>query len=214
MMDTTSPSDLALLDAWRAGDRAAGEMLFQRHYDSVARFFHNKVSEPNELIQRTFLTCIESPSRFRGESSFRTFLFGVASMLLRNHYRACVGPRKHEVLETASVRDQRHSPSQLIMLDEEERLVLAALRMLPLDDQILLELRFWERLKQRELAEVLETTQATIKNHLRKSMALLRQNVTKLSTSSEKLHSTLTRLDGWAKQIRDAIPREKTNALR
>ena len=37
--------DLALLVAWRAGDRGAGEALLARHFDTVCRFFHNKVGD-------------------------------------------------------------------------------------------------------------------------------------------------------------------------
>ena len=49
-------SDAELVDAWRAGDRGAGEALFERHYDAVARFFHNKVGDAaSDLIQRAFL---------------------------------------------------------------------------------------------------------------------------------------------------------------
>ena len=48
-----------VLTAWRAGDREAGEALFERHYASVERFFLNKVRQGvNDLIQSTFLACV------------------------------------------------------------------------------------------------------------------------------------------------------------
>src|SRR5580765_6241369 len=34
--------DLALLDRWSSGDRAAGNALFSRHFEAVYRFFEHK----------------------------------------------------------------------------------------------------------------------------------------------------------------------------
>ena len=83
------PTDLELLEAWRGGDRQAGEALFERHFDAIARFFRNKVDHGiDDLIQRTFLACVESKDQFRGEASFRTFLFAVAHNVLGKHYRS------------------------------------------------------------------------------------------------------------------------------
>lgn len=35
-------TDFELLDAWKGGDKAAGNALFQRHFDSVCRFFRSE----------------------------------------------------------------------------------------------------------------------------------------------------------------------------
>ena len=81
-------SDAGLVEAWRAGDRAAGKRLFERHYAAVARFFRNKVGEAGpDLIQRTFLACVEGRERFRQEASFRSYLFSIAYKVLCKHYR-------------------------------------------------------------------------------------------------------------------------------
>lgn len=59
-------SDEELLAAWRAGERRAGELLFERYYEPVARFFFNKTDAAAELIQQTFLACVEGAAKFRG----------------------------------------------------------------------------------------------------------------------------------------------------
>ena len=47
------------LEAWRAGDHAAGERLVAEHYDVVLRFFRTKAGEEaDDLVQRTFLRCV------------------------------------------------------------------------------------------------------------------------------------------------------------
>ena len=71
--------DLELLQRWRDGDRAAGNELFERHFTAVCNFFRNKVSDGvDDLIQRTFVTCLEVEGGFRGESSFRSYLMGLS----------------------------------------------------------------------------------------------------------------------------------------
>ena len=86
--------DAELLEQWRAGDRKAGEALFDRHFDAVARFFRNKVDRGiDDLIQRTFLACVESRDRFRGDSSFRTYAFAVGRHVLGKPGRSKRRPR-------------------------------------------------------------------------------------------------------------------------
>lgn len=50
---TAETTDVELLEAWRGGDRRAGEQLFERHFDAVSRFFRNKLEfGVDDLIQR------------------------------------------------------------------------------------------------------------------------------------------------------------------
>jgi RNA polymerase sigma-70 factor (ECF subfamily) len=202
MVDVT---DSELLRAWHGGDRAAGEALFERHYDSVSRFFRNKVPEPMELVQRTFLACLEQIDRFRGNASFRTFLFAIATNLLRKHYRALAGPRGEVELGTVSVEDLRQSPSRELAVGEEKRLLLHALRRLSVDQQALLELHYWEQLKVGELAEVLGIPVGTVKTRMRAARQRLEALIEELAASPSLGRSTVTRLDEWAEALRGRL---------
>src|SRR6185436_6575853 len=74
----TMRPDAELLSAWRGGDEKAGAELFERHFEALFRFFRNKAGDQAEdLVQETFLACLSGPA-FRGEASFRTYLFTVA----------------------------------------------------------------------------------------------------------------------------------------
>ena len=111
------PTDFELLDAWRAGDRDAGNELFLRHFESVCRFFRNKVRDGVEdLIQRTFLACVESRERFRKEATFRTYLFTVARNELFAHFRR--GRKSPEPIDAMilSVNDLGPSPSGVLAM--------------------------------------------------------------------------------------------------
>ncbi|MFY0539591.1 RNA polymerase sigma factor [Nannocystis pusilla] len=150
-------SDRELVDAWRQGDRAAGHALFDRYYEPVARFFFNKVDGDvaRDLIQRTFLGCVEGLANFRGDGEFRSWLFGIAYRQLCRHYRGRVGERAVVDFEQLSVADCQPSPSQHAASGEELRLLLAALQRLPLDYQVVLELHYWESMTTDEIAAAL-----------------------------------------------------------
>ena len=193
-------SDEHLLAAWRAGDRGAGERLFERYYEPVARFFLNKTDAGPELIQQTFLACVEGAAGFRGAGSFRSYLFAIAYRQLCRHYRDRKGDRID--LAEVSVAAMEPSPSQVMIEGEELKLLLAGLRRIPVDCQVALELLYWEQLTTVEMAAVLEIPEGTVKSRLRRGRALLRAAIEALASSPELAGSTLLGIETWARALR------------
>lgn len=201
-------ADLELLEAWRAGDATAGGELFERHFAAVRRFFRNKiVGDPDDLIQKTFLALVEGRDRFRGEASFRRYLLGTANNVLRGHYRSKRRDAPPIDFSEVSAIDLAPSPSEVFALGDEQRLVLEALRRIPLEFQIALELFYWEELPVLELAAVLDIPLGTVKTRLRRGRQLLEQKIAELAASPERLHTTLTDLDRWARGLREHMHR-------
>lgn len=132
-------SDEALYAAWRGGDSKAGVLLFERHYLAVARFFRNKVEDDGDLVQKTFLACLEGKERNRGDSSFRTYVFAVAHNVLYKHLRGKVREGARLDFGLTSVHDLDPTAVTVLARRREERLLLLALRRIPLDHQVLLE---------------------------------------------------------------------------
>jgi RNA polymerase sigma factor (sigma-70 family) len=199
-------TDVELLNRWRDGDLGAGDELFNRHFTSVHRFFRNKVQEEalEDLVQQTFMASVEGRERFRSDSTFRTYLFGVAHNLLRDHYRR---QRKVEVLDfgETSVEDVRVGPNTLIGRRQEQRLLLEALRRIPIDSQIVLELYYWEELSASQTAAVLGIPEGTVRGRVRKAKALLKKKLTVLARSAADLESTVQDLEGWAASLRELL---------
>lgn len=202
-ISVTSATDTELLRAWQAGHEAAGEAIVDRYAASIARFFHNKVpaSDLSDLIHDTFLACLRAASRFRGES-FRAFLYAIAKNVWFYYLRQRRGARNHAPLSSTSMEDEGPSPSELMVVCEEQRILLAALRRIDMESQLLLELHYWERLTQREMAEVLDVPMWRIQNYLRRARRLLKKAIELVATSPQLLKSTLTNLDDWAEQQR------------
>jgi len=199
-------ADEALFSAWRGGDSKAGAELFERHYLPIARFFRNKVDEDApDLAQKTFLACLEGKARIRGESSFRTYLFAVAHNVLYKHLRGKVREGARLDFGLTSVHDLRPTATTLITRRREERLLLLALRRLPLDLQVVLELYFWEKLTAREIAEVVDSNEGTIRTRIRRAKQLLEQAMAELAADPGELADTLSNLDAWAAAVRAQI---------
>jgi RNA polymerase sigma-70 factor (ECF subfamily) len=197
-------SDDELLQAWRSGEEAAGNELFERYYAAMARFFHNKVdSDADDLIQRTFLACVEGRHRFEGRSSVRTYLFAIANNVLRRHLRT-YSRRGHPVdLDTATLFDLVPSASTVLARTREHRALLAALRRVPASVQILLELYYWERLTGPEIAEILGLPVATAKTQIRRGRLQLQEKFDEIVRGGPTaMRTTTDDLERWAEELR------------
>lgn len=201
--EADTESDAALLRAWSDGDRAAGQALFERHFEAVARFFRNKADDPiDDLIQKTFLGCIESRGSFRGESSFRAFIFGVARNVLGKHWRAKARDRLEFDGDEVSVHELGASPSSAYARDQEQLMLLDALRRIPLEYQIVLELHYWEEMRVDDIAIVLEVPPGTVKSRLFRARRMLRHAIERIATTRPLFAATTADLDGWARSLR------------
>ncbi len=84
-------SDEALVAACGKGDAAALGALFDRHHAAVYRFVSRMsgvgARDLDDLVQNTFLSAQRAAVRFRGDSSARTWLFGIAANQVRHHVR-------------------------------------------------------------------------------------------------------------------------------
>jgi RNA polymerase sigma-70 factor (ECF subfamily) len=179
--------DLELLDAWCAGDNEAGDALIRRHFDAVCRFFRTKLGdEVEDLIQRTFQVCTAKRGELTREGSFRGFLFGVARNLLLDHLRRRYRRGEHENLSEHSLAALGTSPSAAVARNERETLINEAMRKIPLEQQMLLELAYWEGLSGREIAQALDIGEHTVRSRLSRARAALREQVELLGAPPSK----------------------------
>jgi RNA polymerase sigma-70 factor (ECF subfamily) len=193
--------DFERLAQWRSGDAAAGNLLFERHFESVYRFFRHKVgADALDLVQKTFLVCVESRDRFRAQSSFRTYLFAIARNQLFAYWRAAA--RAPDLDEgSTSLHELSPSPSAIALKRHEDRRLLEALRTIPLELQVILELFYWEELSGAEVAEVLGVPEGTARSRLRRACKALVDRLQALEPIGD-LPATATDFDTWADSLR------------
>lgn len=197
-------SDAELLAAWQAGDREAGGELIDRYFEPVRRFFENKVADGIEdLIQQTFLATVRRRDHIRDPEAFRGYLFAAARSKLYDHITARMkSPVEHD-FGVSSVTDLGISPSEVVAQRDDQKLLLHALRMLPLDLQIALELYYFEHVRGHELEIALDVPPGTVRSRLRRGLEILRKRIDELQGSPEALRETSTNLERWAAELRD-----------
>lgn len=199
-----SNADVELLQRWRNGDTDAGEALFERYYSPIARFFRNKISaDISDLVQETFAACVEGRDRLQIDGNFRAYIFSVARNILCAQLRSKYRGGAEVDFEHISVQDLRPGPGSLLAHRREQRLLLDALRRIPVNYQILLELRYWEQLRTAEIAEILDLPHATVRTRLRRARDLLNEAMAGLAQSKQELENTLANFDDWAKECRN-----------
>jgi RNA polymerase sigma-70 factor (ECF subfamily) len=171
-------SDAELLEGWQGGDVRAGNALLERHVDALIRFFTTKAPEVLEdLVQRTMLSCVQHHQRLRNAASFRSFLFAIARNELFDHYKRAGRERGAFDPSVSALADIAPTPSAAVAANDERAAMTLALRGIPLELQVAVELHYWEELTTAELADALGVPQGTAKSRLRRAKTLLRDRL-------------------------------------
>jgi RNA polymerase sigma-70 factor (ECF subfamily) len=194
-------SDDELLRAWHAGDVKSGDALWRRHSNAVLRFFRNKVplAVAPDLAQRTIEHALrlETPVR-----SFRNYVLGIARHQLFDYLRGEQRKsRRTAELETMVIDDAAPTAETWVSAKREQRILLHALRRMPLAVQVTLELQYWERMSASEIASVLELPLGTVKSRIASGKTALRHEITRLTSLPERLKTTEDSLDKWASRL-------------
>ena len=185
----TSESDRArdreLVDRVLAGDQMAFSEIYDNYFPRVYAFTLKRVGDPAEaedLTQETFVQLYRSLPSFEGRSSLLTWTFGIAHNVCSRFFRHCsrwmVGPKDARELDDKPVESTI------------ERKVDAA-RVLDRCDEILSEnrrpahqeifhLRYGESHSIKAIAEKVGKSNEAVKVSLRRSRAVLADNVPEL----------------------------------
>lgn len=192
-----------MLDRWCAGDRDAGNQLFKRHFDGIYRFFANKTDgDAEELVQETFLACVRSREQVRKATSFRTYLFAIARHTLYRYWRRRAVRGEALDFDEISIASLSTSARSRIARHEDQARLLVALRELPLDHQLLLELHYWEELERDQLAEVFDVEPATTRSRLFRARQALRELLDRGGAGPGSAARADDDLDAWARSMR------------
>ncbi len=180
-------TDSELLEAARAGDRAALEALLVRHQDQVYRFGMKLCRDPadaEDVVQNTLLAMARSIGDFEGRSSLSTWLYSIArSYCIKQRRKSKFAPDEVKSLDTqvapesAVLADAARAPDEAALGHEIEAALEEAIRALDPEYRDVLVLRDLEGLTAAEVAEVLELSVAAVKSRLHRARLQVRERV-------------------------------------
>ena len=145
------------------------------------------------------MACVDGRDKFRQHSSFRTYAYAIAKNQLYMHLRKRGRHDKVIEFDTVSAADLDASPRTLAAAKQEQQLLMRALRRIPLDFQIVVELYYWEGLSGEEIAVVLAVSPHTVRSRLVRARAKLRGQIESLEDAA--IDSTATVLSEWASRL-------------
>jgi RNA polymerase sigma-70 factor (ECF subfamily) len=183
------PTDADLVERARAGSRPSFETLVRRYqrplYFLCLRYVRDH-DAASDLAQRTLIKALEKMEELRDPGIFKSWLYRIGANLALNHLRdnarfvdepLPVGPDEPLIAE---------AESQLAAAEDAAALRRAVAE-LPTKQRMTLELRVFEEMSFRDIAEALETTEGAAKVNFHYAVRRLRAILVKTKVGLGKV---------------------------
>jgi RNA polymerase sigma-70 factor (ECF subfamily) len=178
-LEESSVVERELIASIAEGDSAALAELYTRLRDPLAAYLTLIVRDSSlreEVIQDTFLAVWNGAGRFRGESSPRSWVFGIARRRAIDALRRTKTPLLVEIDERARV-DRAPGPEQVAIANFEAAEIRSAIERIAAIHREVLMLIFTQGLSYAETAEILAVPIGTVKSRLSNARRTLRNEL-------------------------------------
>jgi len=171
--------DRELAERFRGGERAAFDQIVRRHQQGVWRIVRRYVkreADAADVTQLVFVRAFKGLGAFRGASSVRSWLFRIAINCslswLRDHRREQPAEIDDDAMPEA-MSAAPVAPAKLAAGEDGVRL-RAAIAQLPPKQKLVLELRVFDDLSFKEVAELADCSENTAKVNFHYAVKKLR----------------------------------------
>lgn len=177
-------ADLRLVERFLRGDAAAFELLFRKHQlyaFNVAYGLVGNSEDAADITQEAFLRVHRNMQRFRGDSTFTTWLYRVVVNLAITELRRRTRSRTLLMEDIAPAESWRaedeaaDAPVMHLEIDAERESVQRVLRHLPADYRAVLVLRHFQQLAYEEICQVLGLTMSQVKTRLHRARRMFKE---------------------------------------
>jgi RNA polymerase sigma-70 factor, ECF subfamily len=170
-----APDD-ELIRRTAGGDHGAFDELVQRHGAAVLRFLRLLARcDAEDILQDTFLAVYRSAAQYRGEASFRTWLFRIAKNAA---YQARIRRARHgEWTSEFPALIGYDDPEQQAIRSQRLRALNAALASLDAEDREVIMLRDLRGISGDDTARVLGISLAAMKSRLHRARTRLANTI-------------------------------------
>jgi RNA polymerase sigma-70 factor, ECF subfamily len=179
------PTSEELMLRVQKGNLVAFEALYERFYKQLFHFIVRFVKEKSlaeDILQETFLRIFKKRKSYRKTARFSTYLFTIARNLcldaLKSWERKHVLSTQEDLVERAM--DRSKEPSKIVEEDELSEILQREIQALPKDQREVLLLSKHSGLSYEEIAQIVESTPAAVKQKAYRAMVSLRQKLKKL----------------------------------
>lgn len=184
MAAMTGPSDESLLRDAGRGDGSAFEQIVERYADELFGFLRRRVGDAAapDLLQDVFTRLYQAAPRYKPRAKARTYIYTVARNAACNHLR----DRRESAPLSGQAADSRVSaepaPDERLESAERAERIRRAVGTLsdPLREVVIL--RHYQKLRFREIAEVLQVPQGTAMRRMSDALDKLREQLGGLGT--------------------------------
>ena len=180
MEQTTSEAEALVLA--RRGDASAFGMLVRSHQEAAFRAAYlilHDAQAAEDAAQEGFVRAYRMLHQFREGDPFRPWLLRIVTNLALNETRR--RKRGLALLERFGRQAPRSAPGpeSLAAASEQSREVWQAINRLPLDDRLILYLRYFLELSEADMAQVIDKAPGTVKSRLHRAGRRLRDIIEK-----------------------------------
>jgi len=181
--------DAAAMKQLMGGDDSALNELMNRHADRLFHYLLRSLQNEEDaadLAQETFVRVYQNRDRFDPQQNFSTWLYAIASNLVRNRYR---WRSRHpqvalDALDEAGgadrstfLKDGHASPAEELQTDELAGTIRKAVAELPEDLRLVIILSEYEDRSNAEIAQILHCTSKAVEMRLYRARHQLRQKL-------------------------------------
>lgn len=162
-----SDPDVALMLAFQAGDDSAFDGLYQRWAGPLLRYLERMVGDTataEELLQDAFFRVHRARARYAPSARFSTFLYRIATNLALNELKRPRRRHRHDEEDDRVMADEARPAADEVVDTRRRRVAVERLLdALPERQRIALWLSAAEGHTYAEVAEILDTTEKSVK---------------------------------------------------
>ncbi len=186
----------SLIQRCNLGDRQAWEEFYTNYFglvSSVARRYMSQPGDVDDLIQEVFLTLFKALKNYDPSRSIEAYILEIARRVRIGQYRKVSAAKragnpvainilnkdwdKGFMATGYSEEDQEHA----LIKEQEKKLLRRALEEISENCRNLLALRYDRALTYKEIADILNTKEVTLRSQLQRCLATLSKNYSKLA---------------------------------
>jgi len=176
------------MEAWRDGDIASFDVLFDRHKDMLYRYLNRQTgnhAHAEEVFQEVWTALIKNRKSYTVRAKFRTYLFHIAHSRLIDYYRqfdkhSALSYEEHDI-QSGQVIETHEQPEGQVDTQHKLASLMQLLDKLPAAQREIFLLHEESGLGLSEIAETLGISRDTVKSRLRYALDKLRKGMRHLS---------------------------------